>query len=135
MPQTKSSTAGVLDDLMHRPPSGSEKQDTAQALWEVETSLLNVRSEPNADSQVVGELDMGDVVVQLEEQDGWVKHSKGWNATSHPDIPELHFLKPKGADCSEPVSYEQQRASMEKQVRHNPLAAAVRSLLCRSKRC
>lgn len=42
------------------------------------TSGLNIRKEPNADSEMVGTYQEGDKVTIIEVQDGWGKTDKGW---------------------------------------------------------
>lgn len=87
----------------------------AQKVWRVVWfDGLNVRGEPVADGAVVGELDMGATVVELELRDGWIRHAGGWNRLNHPEVPELEFLRAEGA-AAEDATYEQQRAAMAKQ--------------------
>jgi hypothetical protein len=62
--------------------AAEEKDDDGKIRqrWKViHKSTVNVRSEPNFTASQVGTLNPEDVVNELEQRDGWVRHATGWS--------------------------------------------------------
>ncbi|WP_106494645.1 N-acetylmuramoyl-L-alanine amidase [Lentibacillus sp. Marseille-P4043] len=53
--------------------SASIVQADSEQLYKVDTSQLNMRTDPSDEAKIVGNLVEGDKVMVFEEQDGWVK--------------------------------------------------------------
>ncbi len=59
----------------------SSKQSSKQAYmacYRVDAPILNVRSEPTIDQNIVGQVNSGDIVCAYEEFEGWIRTDLGW---------------------------------------------------------
>ena len=73
---TDSLPVTLIIELVPEPPA------PPGPLWAA-PSVANIRADPNTiTGAIVGKLQPGDQVRELERLDGWIRHAQGWTAKS-----------------------------------------------------